>query len=480
MNHRNLRSTFSRWAWALLLVTSTVGAEPTQTEPTQTEPTQTEPTQTEPTATEPTATEPVAEADHPPVRWICNDVDSGKRTLTTRFEPGAVALTWQGETTELKHVPSEVGAAYVGWPEATGPEATGPEASGPEATGPEAAGPEATGKSFRVRPDSRAVLTFGSQAVGCRAHRRGGREPMPAAGGPSATELATALVMGIPRRRLELFGVVGAIQPDPDDPMPGVGLQWQSRDHGPISSLRLEADFDLYHGNPDNPDPELKAWSVSFRGDPEPIRELLRSQYGEPRELARPVSYLPHPQIVWRYGHFYLTTLPGSFELTYRKWEPEWVIPPIDEDTAQREIARVERIFRGGIRVADFEAEFGPLGPDQWGESLEAWTRHWRIDITPAQGPPSRIFIVPRARPIPAGSLIRTLGIENPVVVSRDVHMSSRQLEDRDHGKPRLGGFKIEICIDKGDQKMLKTDRHPPMWSSESYAICAITLRRGR
>ena len=407
-------------------------------------------------APSPRASEPAqattSATPYPPVRWICNDVDAAKPTLETLFEPGAVTVTWQGDTVRLDHVPSEVGAAYVGWN-------------------------NNGGKSLRVRPDDRAVLTSGNQVVGCRARRRG-RKPMPTAG-PSATELATTLVMGVPTKRLELFSVVGPIEPDPDDPMPGVGLQWQFRDEGPISSVSLDTVFDPYHGNPDAPNPELKEWSVTFRGDPRPVRELLRSQYGEPRELIRirPAGPLKN-QTVWRHGRFYLTARSSSYEITYRKWEPEWVVPPLDKSTAQREIARVERILRGGIRRANIEAEFGPLGPDQWGESLEAWTTHWRVDVTPAQGPLRRIFITPRARPIPAGSLIRTLGIEHPVVVSRDVHMSSRDLEDRGKGPLRMGDWKVEIHIDRDDLEGLKTDRHPPTWTSETFPIRGVTLRR--
>ena len=387
------------------------------------------------------------------MRWICNDVDAAEPTLETRFVPGAVWVRWQGVTSRLEHVPSDVGAAYVGWD-------------------------EVGGKSLRARPDGRAVFTSEGRAVGCRAKRRGGRDPMPKATGPTAIELSTALVVGVPRTVMELFGVVGAIEPDPKDPMPGVGLRWEFRDEGPVSSVSLDTVFDPWHGDPNDPNPELKEWSVTFNGDSGEIREWLRSQYGEPIELIRPAGTLPVAQTVWRFGHFYLVTRSASYEITYRKWEPEWIVPPLDEDTARREIARIERVLRGGVRRADIEAEFGPLGPDQWGDSLEAWTRHWRVDITPADGPPRRIFLTPRARPIPAGSLIRTLGIEHPVVVSRDQHLSMRLLEDRGEGSLRLGDWKVEICIDRDDLEWQEKGRHPPTWTSKSFPVCGITLRR--
>lgn len=404
-------------------------------------------------AQEPPVNEPTQQTAHPPVLWICDDVDAAEPNLRTRFVEGAVTVTWQGKSARLGYVPSEVGAAYVGWG-------------------------DAGGHSFRLRPDDRAVFTTGDLAVGCRARRRRSDEPMPKAAGPSATELATALVMGAPRRRLELFAIVGAIEPDPEDPMPAVGLQWQFRDQGPIGSVSLDTAFDPFHDDPDHPNPELEDWSVSLRGDARPVRELLRSQYGEPTALTRPVGSLPREQTVWRYGSFYLTLRSASYEIAYHRWEPEWIIPPIDEETARREIARVERVLRGGVRLADIEADFGPLGPDQWGQSLEVWTTHWRVDVTPAEGPLRRIFLIPRARAIPAGSLIRTLGIEQPVVVSRDVHMSRRQLEDRGKGRPRLGPWQVEICIDRDDLDWVETGRHPPTWSSQTFPICGITLRR--
>ena len=404
-------------------------------------------------AVTPPAAEQAEQTKFPAVGWICNDVDAAAPTLETRFLPAAVEVTWRGVTSRLEHVPSEVGAAYVGWH-------------------------GESSRSFRMRPDDRAVFASDGQMVGCRAKRRGGREPMPKATGSTAGELAVALVMGVPRRTPELLGVVGAIEPDPEDPRPGFGLQWEFRDDGPVSSVSLEPRFDAYHDDLDRPRTELEQWSVSFRGDPAPVREWLRSQYGEPIELTRSIGALPEPQTVWRFAHFYFIDRSSSFEISYRRQEPEWIMPPLDDETARREIARVERVLRGGVRLADIEADFGPLGPDQWGDSFEVWTRHWRIDVTPADGPPQRIFFIPRGRPIPAGSLIHTLRIEHPVVVSKDVHWSERKLEDRDRSTLRVGEWKIEVCIDRDDLEWQETDRHPPTWSSKSFPVCGIALRR--
>lgn len=400
----------------------------------------------------------------PEVRWTCAGTAITGKPLATRFEAGAVTVTWEGRATRLRAVDSEVGARYLA---PTGEGETGP-------------------SRLRTFADGdRAVFERSGIAIGCRAERRSPNLPMPEPAGPTPLDLATALVDGRPVVLSQLVSLVGPIPRDPSVWEQAVGPVGVTHGEGTIESVDVRFSIDHYHFDPrEQDDPLLASWDATFRGGggvgagADGVADLLRSRYGEGLALLHQAGWPT------RFGPFYLTRLPaGRFRLSFFRDEPGWAVPPRSEAGSRDEMARIERFLRGGVTLASLEAAFGALGPDSWGESLEGETRHWRISARPAAEPFDRVFLVPRGEPIPAGALIPALGITAPIVVSHDVHLSSRNLEDREKGRPKVGDYEIEMAIDFGDLVLLElppdpSRYQPPAWSSTTFAITGIAVRR--
>lgn len=405
---------------------------------------------------------PAAAAGPYEVLWTCAGPGFPEKPLRTRFEPGAVVLTWEDASRRLEAVPSEVGARYA------------------------LARGEGDEAYFWTRGDI-ATFQVGDTEVGCRAERLRSDQPMPQAAVQTPLALATALIDGRPRRVSRLEAVVGHV-PDLSESAEALEAQLKALEaglpdppEGPIEDAQMDPQIDFYHFNPGEvKDPELGSWKVTFRGPgADAVAEVLRSRFGEGQVLAH------RPNRPLRFGSFYWTRLmPGErFELAYHEYEPSWALPPRSEEETRQEIARVERFLTGGIDRASLEAAFGHLVPGPWNESLVGETRFWRISAHPAQEPFDRVFLGPRGTPIPAGHLIRTLGITQPVAVSHDVHWVERDLEDRETGMPTIGDYRIEVSIDHHGLELVKRESErytPPTWRSTDFPIDGIHIRARR
>lgn len=405
---------------------------------------------------------PASAAEPYDVLWTCAGTGLTGKTLRTRFEPGAVVVTWEDASRRLEAVPSEVGVRY------------------------ELARGEGDEAHFWTRGDH-AAFQVGDTEVGCRAERQRSDQPMPQAAEETPLALATALIDGRPKRVSRLASVVGHVPVDPSELIEAMKARLEAAKagrteapEGPIEWVEVDVQVDFYHFDPrEVKDPDLGSWEVTFRGPgADAVAEVLRSRFGEGQELSHRAN---RPR---RFGPFYWTRLPHGerFELAYHEHEPSWALPPRTEEETRQEIARLERFLAGGIHRTSLEAAFGHLVPDQWNESLVGETLHWQISAFPADRPFERVFLTPRGTPIPAGHLIRTLGITQPVVVSHDVHMSSRKLEDRENGVPKIGSYRLEISIDREgleaeDWTSEAARRRDPTWRSEDFPITSIAIR---
>lgn len=279
-----------------------------------------------------------------------------------------------------------------------------------------------------------------------------------------------------PRDLQGLEAVVGPLERDVSNWEEAAGSVTRDRVSAGISRVRADFSIDLAHEEPRQvANPRLASYEIVARVGQREAEELLKDRFGKPRRIRF------QSRNIFEIGRFYLDTFDdGGFRLMWYAQEPDFAIPPRPRGVEERLIRDLVALIGDGFPRERIERRLGRFDQDLSEGCEVVREESWEMDACPAG---AEIFdrIVFRFRPaLPGYELTQALGIEQPVVVSTDVHRVSRVLADREKGFPAIRGYAVEVEVE--DRNLVDLDEPVmglPAWrTTTALTIFALRLDR--
>jgi hypothetical protein len=186
---------------------------------------------------------------------------------------------------------------------------------------------------------------------------------------------------------------------------------------------------------------------------------------------------------VLRFGRFYATAAAGDgLILEWHLVEPEVAAPKPTLREQEAMSAAVVALLREGPGRAILEQSFGRLREDRdWGCDAASGTG-WSLRFCPAGASrPERLSLEFRP-PLPGERVAKAAGVADPVIVSTDVHLTTRYVVDRtSRGFPAVHGYRVSIAVPS--EGLQSTDLEwpgSPVWRALRLRISSLTLEAGR
>ncbi len=299
-----------------------------------------------------------------------------------------------------------------------------------------------------------------------------------AAPGDESAPLLDRLVATEPDRLVAFEQIVGPLERDRSDSSEAwYGLE-RSREEGPIARLSVAFLVDHFHEDPETQrDLRLRHWTVEFRQGWSEAKANLERALGPPEVLTHQLR----PTL--RYGKFFLKQgAETAFELSWFRQEPEWAVP--ERTGAEAEAAENELIalLAGRIDRERLAGTFGDFEPEGNGRCASSESPRWRVRICPTEAlRPNSIRVDVRGEPLPANRLIASLGLADPGIVSRDVHLASRDLVDlQSMEEVLIDGYELGAWYDESEFEPLPFDQGPRggmAWRPSHWLIRVLFLQ---
>lgn len=253
-----------------------------------------------------------------------------------------------------------------------------------------------------------------------------------------------------------------------------------------ITELSMEFVFDHHHRDPfKERNPRIGSYTLMFRAGLRFAQDRLRKKFGVPRPVRRGSArgfrfdtYLSnHPALS---ESFYV--FPGTadgFELSWYGQVPDFARPKRTAAETRPLTAKLVRLLSGPFTRQRIETILGKLKYDKRGgdDVLRAGT--WTVEYTPARAArPGRVVIY-FAPALPAGPIYQALGLRSPMIITTNVHMTSRvAVERKTRQFPKRNGYRIGLNIKKDGLKLFNRKAGRPEWRTQNPLIDHIEIDR--
>jgi hypothetical protein len=250
-----------------------------------------------------------------------------------------------------------------------------------------------------------------------------------------------------------------------------------------VAGLEIEFSIDIHHQDPFKvKDPAIGKFTLEFEAGADFCMDALAEKYGKPRTLEQEqgkgfrfdTGKSFHPLHV---PAFYLFPREGgAFRLLWCEEVPGFAAPSRTAGATEALTQKIVGLIEGGISRPAVEAAFGRLSLDKDWNCDVVRSDTWTFTAEPAGKDPFDRFTIHLAPALPAGALTRALGVKDPVVVSTDVHMTSRVIADyKTRELPRAGEYTLYIHVIKEGLKTTELDwPASAVWKGKELLIDSI------
>ncbi len=319
---------------------------------------------------------------------------------------------------------------------------------------------------------------------GCRpgAKKEGETLPAPEDSGSGDQEPGgfARIIEQCPRRLSELEKITGKLGRDPEKDFMHLARHVGS---GGMGAVEVDYAIDIHHQDPrEVEDPALGRYSIAFDSGLTLCLDLLEKKYGEPRMGEKDGAQVyrfdtapsSHPKVA---AGFYLYPAEGdAFRLEWRDSVPDFAFPARAAEDAKDLEGKIIALLGQEMSRDRFQSVLGALEKDgDWDRDVIR-TGTWTFASEPAGAARPERFTFSFGPPIDAAGIIEALGVKKPVVVSTDVHMTSRIVADYGtRAFPEAGGYRIELHVEEKGLVSTKLDWPASVvWKAESYRIESI------
>ena len=251
-----------------------------------------------------------------------------------------------------------------------------------------------------------------------------------------------------------------------------------------ISRLDMTFSIDMHHGNPfETRDPWLKGYSMILVEGREFCMQRLEKQYGKPDTIKAGVGelfkYRTDRRTLWK--GFYV--LPGEGDAFRLDWNasgvkaPDFAVPERTAEETEKLQEKIIAVLEAGLTREALEERFGKLALKE-GRIYDffAFGDTWMLEFDPKEMFMLQMYFEP---PLPGKRLVEALGVSTPVIVSTDVHMTSRVVGDlKTSSMPVFQGFQLYMHVE--EDGLEKTDLKWPasaVWRASNINITGIFIK---
>lgn len=304
-------------------------------------------------------------------------------------------------------------------------------------------------------------------------------------------DLLAALIARGPADLSELEEIVGPLARDLDrGEVAGLARSGASNEAARTSGLSdLEVEFalDCYHQDPrSEPNPLLRSYRLGFAHGLDQCLSRLERWFGQAKLVRRDDQhvYRFHPDTardpLSGPGFYVVPGDGGRFSLFWHERVPDFAIPAPGAAEVEALVGKLIAFVNGPITRTRIAECFGePVLDEDWGSEVVR-ADNWTIELNPEGEEQPESIIFHFRPPVPGAELASALDVHEPVVVSTDVHMTSRIVADwQTRAFPRSGRYRVFMHV-TGDG-LEATDRAWPasaVWRSPELRLHSIEIER--
>ena len=222
-----------------------------------------------------------------------------------------------------------------------------------------------------------------------------------------------------------------------------------------ISKVEMTFSIDMHHGDPfKDKDPGLLGYSLSFVEGREFCMDKLEQHRGKPDKIkaggGEVLRYRTNKRSLWR-GFFVVVGEGDSFRLAWNSSgvrAPDFAVPERSEEETKELLEKITGMLEEGLSKEALESRFGKMAYEK-GRIYDFFAAHatWMLEFDPEEMFLAQIYFEP---PLPGKHLVEAFGVSSPVIVSTDVHMTSRVVADlKTMSMPVFHGYKIYMHVEK-------------------------------
>ncbi len=251
-----------------------------------------------------------------------------------------------------------------------------------------------------------------------------------------------------------------------------------------ISKVEMTFSIDMHHGDPfKDEDPGLLGYSLSFVEGRQFCMERLERRCGKPdtikAEGGEIQRYRTNRRSLWK-GFYVLPGEGDAFRLTWNSSgvkAPDFAVPERTPEETEELSGKIIGALEQGLTKEALESRFGKLAYEK-GQIYDFFTAGdtWMLEFDPGEMFMAQIYFEP---PLPGKRLVEAFGVSSPVIVSTDVHMTSRVVADlKTTSMPEFHGYKLYMHVEKDGLE--KTDLKWPasaVWRAKNITITSIFIK---
>ena len=298
--------------------------------------------------------------------------------------------------------------------------------------------------------------------------------------GMTAHAVIDGIVEQAPTRLSALEKIVGGLQRDPKKDFMQLRREIGS---GGVGAVEVDYAIDIHHKDPrEVEDPDLARYSITFENGMAHCLEILGKKHGAAKVGAKDGGKIfrfdtaPGGHPTTRAGFYVYPAGGDAFSLEWRTTVPDLAFAPQTAGDVKDLEAKIIELLGGDLNRERFQSVFGALTKEEgWNRDIVR-TDTWVFEAEPAGAYRPERFTLSFTPSIDAAAIIKALGIKKPVIVSTDVHMTSRIVADYEtRAFPTAGGYMIELNV--VEENLKPTDLHWPasmVWKAEGCRVDSI------